>query len=155
MSSNDGEKCSPPEPRLPDGGFQLIEHTADVGFVALGPTVEDVLRESIAALLSIATDPSDVADRAHTDIEVQGEDPSALLVNLLEEVLFLFDANVFAACRAEVRLPRTGAAQVRLFGEPRDPARHRWRLIVKGITYHGLQFEKDANGWRVRVFLDV
>jgi len=140
---------------LPAGGFQLIEHTADVGFVAHGSTVEDVLREAISALLSIAVDPSDIADREHTDVEVQGDEPSALLVNLLEEVLFLFDANVFAARRAEVRVPRPGTAQVRLFGEPRDPARHRWRLIVKGITYHGLQFQKDANGWRVRVFLDV
>ncbi|MGE3843689.1 MAG: archease [Vicinamibacterales bacterium] len=136
-------------------GFEVLEHAADLGFLAYGATREDTLEQAVAALLSIAVDPDAIAERGHLDAQVSGDDLNGLLVNVLEEVLFLFDSNAFAPSRAEVTLATDSTARIRLFGEPRDPVRHRWRLIVKAITYHRLAFTQDARGWQARVFVDV
>jgi SHS2 domain-containing protein len=47
------------------------------------------------------------------------------------------------------------ALHATLHGEPRDPARHPWRLIVKAVTYHRLAVQPSAAGWEARVFLDI
>jgi len=42
-----------------------------------------------------------------------------------------------------------------LVGEPRSAARHRWSLIVKAVTYHGLEVREHDGAWTARVFLDI
>jgi SHS2 domain-containing protein len=58
---------------------------------------------------------------------------------------------------AHVAVDRLGPEKLdaRLIGEPRDPARHPWRLIVKAVTYHGLEVTSYGGTWRARVFLDI
>jgi SHS2 domain-containing protein len=40
-------------------------------------------------------------------------------------------------------------------GEPRDPLRHRARLIVKAATYHQLKIERRSGLWVAEVYLDI
>jgi len=41
------------------------------------------------------------------------------------------------------------------WGEPRDPARHPPRLVVKGVTYHQLSVKQEGQRWVAQVFLDI
>jgi SHS2 domain-containing protein len=38
---------------------------------------------------------------------------------------------------------------------PRDPLRHRARLIVKAATYHQLKIERRGGLWVAEVYLDI
>jgi SHS2 domain-containing protein len=137
-------------------GFTLIDHTADVGFEAWAGSTSELLRSAFHALASIAFELSSVRDDDEYLIEVSGEDWPDALVNFLNEVLYLFDAEHFAAfdCRIETASsPRHVRAA--LVGERRDPARHPWKLIVKAITYHDLSVKASDEEWRARVVLDV
>jgi SHS2 domain-containing protein len=138
-----------------DGQFEVIEHTADVGFEARAATPQDLFRAAARALLGIAVDDSSIADRDSWPIEVNGADYPSLLVNFLEEIVFLFDAARFAACDCEIDAISSTHITARLRGEPRAPERHRWKLIVKAVTYHDLEVSQRADGWYARVFLDV
>jgi SHS2 domain-containing protein len=40
-------------------------------------------------------------------------------------------------------------------GEPRHPARHRARLIVKAATYRQLKIERRGGLWVAEVYLDI
>jgi len=40
-------------------------------------------------------------------------------------------------------------------GEPFDPKRHPIEREVKAITYHQLSVERDGQGWRARVYVDL
>ena len=135
--------------------FTVLEHTADIGLEARGESAKDVFRGAARALLFIAVEDSGIDERDTCRIDVSGDDYPSLLVNFLEEVLYLFDASRFAArdCAVDVLEPTRVVA--RLIGEPRDPARHPWKLIVKAVTYHGLHVTEDAGGWSARVFLDI
>jgi SHS2 domain-containing protein len=41
-------------------------------------------------------------------------------------------------------------------GETYDPERHPIKVLIKGITYHGLEVVEGADGrWRARVIFDI
>jgi SHS2 domain-containing protein len=136
-------------------GFTLLEHTADIGFHATGDTPADLFQQAARALLSIAVDTAAVSARTSLAVHVTGDGYPGLLVNFLEEIVYLFDAGRFAPVDCQVERASPTAIHARLIGEPRVPERHPWKLIVKAVTYHGLQVVPDAGGWSARVFLDV
>jgi SHS2 domain-containing protein len=86
---------------------------------------------------------------------VSGHDYESLLVNWLGEVLYLFDSAHFAAREFAVEEITPEMLRARLVGDPRDPARHPWKVIVKAITYHGIEVAERNGRWEARVFVDV
>ncbi len=136
-------------------GFQILEHTADIGFRARGRTRCEMFSSAALALESIALDLSGVRPAQLYPLAVTGEDDESLLVNWLSEVLYHLDGKRVAFGRFEIDEITPTALRGRGWGEPRDAARHPPRLVVKGVTYHQLKIAKDAHGWCAEVFLDV
>jgi SHS2 domain-containing protein len=133
--------------------FEILEHTADVGFRAWGDTAEELFRQSALALAGIA-----FPNGAGTDeypVAVSGHDYESLMVNWLDEILYVFDSAKFAPYDFRVDEVAPTAIRARLIGEPRDAARHQWKVIVKAITYHGIEVVQRNGRWESRVFVDV
>lgn len=135
--------------------FEILEHTADIGFRARGRTLEELFESAAEALVSIAMEVEEVEPRERYPIEAQGEDREALLVNWLNEVLYLHDGRRIAMRRFRVLEAGEGGARGEALGEPFDPARHHAKLIVKAVTYHQLRVVEDAAGWSADVYLDI
>lgn len=135
--------------------FELLDHPADIGFRAFGATLPDLFANSALALINIATDPAAVNPRQRYPLSVVSIDREALLVDWLSEVLYWFDGKQIAFQHFMVnRLEQTALEAIAL-GEPRDPERHRSKLIVKAVTYHQLRIEQRPGGWIAEVFLDI
>jgi SHS2 domain-containing protein len=135
--------------------FRLLEHPADIGFEVEADKVETLFEEAVRALLQVAAEPVPVDEKTFEVFEVDGTDYADLLVNVLSEVLFRFDAGLMAVSAVSVESIAPTSARLELRGEPRDPARHPWRLIVKAVTYHGLEVAERDGSWRARVYLDI
>jgi len=88
-------------------------------------------------------------------VTASGDDPQALVVAFLGELLLLEEDDGFVgrSIRAKLsgRAPTRVTARVR--GEPFDPARHVARTEVKAITMHRLVFD-PARG-HARVIVDI
>lgn len=135
--------------------FEVLEHTADIGFRASAPSEAAMLEQAALALVSIAVEREGIEPRQVYPIAASGEDPESLLVNWLSEVLYYLDGEHVALCRFEVRTMEGGRVTGQAWGEPRDPQRHRAKLVVKGVTYHQLAIRKKGNEWTCEVFLDI
>jgi SHS2 domain-containing protein len=135
--------------------FEILEHTADIGFRARARTLPELFEACAGALVSIALDPGHVMQRESYPIEAAGDDTESLLVNWLSEVLWLLDGRTLALGRFRVTAIEPGRLIGHAVGEPRDPERHRAKLMVKGVTYHQLKIVQEENGWYAEVFLDV
>lgn len=135
--------------------IRLLEHTADIGFEVEADSPAALFEEGVRALLLVAAETVPVEAKTFEVLEVDGTDYADLLVNVLSEVLFRFDAELMAVASASVETITPTRARLHLLGEPRDAARHPWRLIVKAITYHGLEVTEDNGRWRARVYLDI
>jgi SHS2 domain-containing protein len=135
--------------------FEILEHTADIGFRAQAGTLQELFAESAAALVAIAMEPDYIADRLAYPLAASGIDRESLLVNWLNEVLYWVDGERVAFNRFEFQEFTPVLVRATGFGEPRDHLRHTPRLVVKGVTYHQLQVASDATGWSARVYLDI
>ncbi|HUK31512.1 MAG TPA: archease [Candidatus Acidoferrum sp.] len=139
--------------------FEILEHPADVGFLAYGVTLEELFANAALAMISIAGDAESVRETERREIDVIGENEEALLYAWLAEILAVMDAERLALRRAEVTELAThaGGGRVRgvVYGEPYDRTRHQSGVAIKAVTYHQFGIERIASGWRARVFLDL
>ncbi len=136
--------------------YRLLEHTADLGFLVRADTVEELFERAAAALFDVMWDLDAVrAGPVEREISVTAPDREALLVAWLGELLSLAMAEgwVFGAFQVDRLAPESLSG--RAWGEAADPARHRFRTEVKGVTYHRLLVSEDRDGWSARVFLDI
>jgi SHS2 domain-containing protein len=169
----------PDEAASSAAGFELTEHTADVGVRAWGPRREDVFAQAARGLLSLVCDPASVTGRERYTVGVEATDESLLLAAWLDELLYLVEArglafsgefdielldeeavgtpSVVGAGRPSGAGGEGAPATLRALaaGEPYDPARHRLRAAVKAATLHDLSLHEVAGGWEGRVLLDV
>ncbi|HWD46714.1 MAG TPA: archease [Actinomycetota bacterium] len=143
-------------------GFELLEHTADVGIRARGATLEEAfeqatlgLAEVMGALAPPGWSPGGPGGPGEAvAVQVSAPDPGGLLVDWLNEVLWL--REVRRAWLAGVQVDRVGdgtaAGTVTLASAGPVPD----GTFVKAVTYHRLRVEPDpSGGWLVEVYLDV
>ncbi len=139
--------------RARPGGFELLEHTADVGIRAWAGSLEEAFEhatEGLAEVLGALAPPPGEP----TPVEVTAPDPGGLLVDWLNEVLWLLEVS--QAALAGVRVERVGDGVARGSVEIAPGGPDPDGTFVKAVTYHRLRVEPDpGGGWLLEVYLDV
>ena len=135
--------------------FEILEHPADIGFRAFGGTLAELFENAALALVSIASEIGDVAERHEYHLEAAGTDQESLLVAWLSEVLYWFDGKRITFCRFHISAIDPHGLTAVAYGEPRNSIRHRFKPIVKAVTWHQLKVRKTGRGWMAEVYLDI
>jgi SHS2 domain-containing protein len=135
--------------------FQVLEHTADIGFEASGASREEVFANAGRALMYLTTDLDAIRPRSQLNLDARGGDPAELLVNWLSEILYRYDAEGWLLSDFDIRRLTDRSISALGRGEKFDAARHQIKLLVKAVTYHQLVLEHTSEGWRARVFVDI
>jgi SHS2 domain-containing protein len=135
--------------------FELLDHPADIGFRVRAATREELFANAAFALLSVCGDPLAAEAREQYPMAVESGDLEGLMVDWLNEVLYFYDGRRIAF--REVRVGRLEDSRIEAIGhgEPRDPERHRSKLIVKAVTWHQLRVAPEAGGWVAEVYVDI
>jgi len=144
----------------PDAGYRVLEHTADVGVAAWGPTPADAFTMASLGMFEVLLD----ADPRvwHGDgrkeslrVEAQGAGWSDLLVNWLAEFVYRFDVEGFvpqsfdfAHCE-----PPTASAEVAgvIMRDPADTG----GTAIKAVTYHQLSVDVSPGRTALQVIFDI
>jgi SHS2 domain-containing protein len=149
---------SAPGPPGPGGGFELLEHTADIGIRARGASLEEVFEHATEGLAEVLGARPGGSGRAGpgeaVTVEVSAGDPGGLLVDWLNEVLWLREVRqaVVSGVRVERVGDGTASGEVVLAAGGPEPD----GTLVKAATYHRLRVEPDpGGGWLAEVYLDV
>lgn len=135
--------------------FEVLEHPADVGFLAYGRTLEELFANAALAMFSLACELDHIEERLHREVEATGADTEALLYAWLADLLAIADAEQLFFRRAEVTALVPGRVRGVAYGEKFDKARHRPGTYIKAVTYHQFGVEEAPEGWRAQVYLDV
>ena len=131
-----------------------MEHTADVGIIAYGASIDGAFASAGRALFSLITDLEDVNETEYRDIELSAPGQDSLLVAWLNELIYLFDAEGMLFNQFDIIELGPDCLRARAYGEVADTSRHRLKMGVKGATYHMLDIDSN-DGIRVRVLFDV
>lgn len=134
--------------------FEVIEHTADVGIIAYGRSLEELFANAAVGMMSFLIDLASVRLVQQRTVDADADDREGLLIAWLNELLVLLNADGFVPGRFTVRHLTDTRLRADVAGEPVDPTRHRFHLDVKAATYHTLEIKQDGL-WQARVIFDV
>jgi SHS2 domain-containing protein len=131
--------------------FEEIEHTADRAFRVKGRDLEGLLENAARAMQALdgvgpAGEPS-----ATRDIEVEGVDRESLLVNWLNEILFLEETHQLVCERFHIY--ELNDCRLRARVETREC--NESHTHIKAATFHNLKIRQTSAGLEAEIVLDV
>ena len=135
--------------------FEIIDHTADIGIVAYGADVEELFSNAALALFSLITEPVSIEEKSHLNLKVNSEDRDSLLVEWLNELIYFFDAKHILFNRFDIESLTHNELKATCHGEDFDPMKHKIKVGVKAATYHMLKLDKNSDGYKAQIILDI
>jgi SHS2 domain-containing protein len=135
--------------------YRIIEHTADTGFEVWGDTKEQVFEVAARAFFAIMWHIGASREEEPESIEIAGGDMEELLVNFLEEFLYLFDARKLVCTRIQVESITENRVYAKAWLQNFNADRDEELLSVKAVTYHQLFIGREKDRWTARIFLDI
>jgi len=134
--------------------FEIIDHTADVGIIAYGADISQAFANAARALFSLITELDNVAEVLHRDIELTAPDQESLLVEWLNELIYLFDVENIIFKRFDITELNNTQLKARSYGEKVDNSKHKLKIGVKAATYHMLKVDK-GDKYKAQVLFDI
>ena len=117
--------------------------------------MEESFRQVGLGVFALIAAPEGVEERESRELPALGESRENLLVNWINECLYLHDIEGFLSRRIEFPIFEEGRLLCQLWGEPVGSSRHKVGILVKAATYHQLTLRESPRGWEIRVILDV
>ena len=130
--------------------------------VGRGATLPEAFAQVALGVFALVADPASVEERDAREVRAHGAAPEKLLVNWLNECLYVMDVEGFVARRVEFSMIALDAAAAggeplrlygRLHGEDLDPARHIPCETVRGIRAESATVLEAGDGSEAAVIV--
>jgi SHS2 domain-containing protein len=135
--------------------IEVIDHTADMGIVARGRTLESLFRNAALGFTRLIVSGSPAKAGKTKTVRIEGCDKADLFVKWLGEILYSLQGEEMVPVEAHIKRLSRNRLEAELEITAFDPARHKMTLDVKGVTYHESKVWKDGPLWLGRVILDL
>jgi SHS2 domain-containing protein len=135
--------------------FEILDHTADVGIIAYGVDVKELFTNAALALFSLIVEAAGVEEKLHLNLKVRREDRDSLLVEWLNELIYLFDVKHILFSRFEIKSLTHNELKATCYGEEFDPMKHKIKTGVKAATYHMLKLDENGDSYKAQIILDI
>ena len=137
-----------------DKKFKFLEHTADIKFQAFGKTLEEVFANSVLAVSEILSKGKKIKPIKVRRRNIEGGDNENFLYNLIEEIIYLLDAENFIVSKAKIKFDDVvRSMRVEFYGD--DTKNYRDLDHIKAATYAEMYIKKIKNGWEAQAVVDV
>ena len=139
------------------GSVAFLDHTADVLLQVKAKDLNDLFRTAAQGLVGyVIANPEEIREEDTDEVKIQAESLSELLVNWLNELIFLIETRhrVYSGFHVEVQ---ESSMELRgcVIGERLDSLRHVLDHEVKAITHHEASVMKTSEGWVGQVLMDI
>lgn len=130
--------------------YEEIDHTADWAFRVTAPTLPELFTNAAAAIFALegAIDTQSTFTR---EVQVEGMDRETLLVNWLNELLFLQETRRETYQKFELTQFSDTALRATIHGAPSSPT----MKFIKAVTFHDLELVQTETGWKTTIVVDV
>ncbi|HYS54425.1 MAG TPA: archease [Thermoanaerobaculia bacterium] len=131
--------------------IEIIEHTADIRLRITASTREDLFREAIRGTIALLQ-PQKGERKVQREVHVEASDPTALLVDFLNEVLSNAHARREAYDDAAISSLTDYRVEARLLGSEVVA----FGAEVKAVTYHEADIRRDPREqWYTILVYDI
>lgn len=136
--------------------FEILGHTADLRVHVTGKTREDLFRHALQGMGAVIKKEEHEGKhppwRTHRDIVVDAQDQNSLLVDFLNEALYL--ANIHHEVYRDTHIFELSETGVE--GELVGDAADGFDEDIKAVTYHEAEIKKNPAGYfEVTIIFDI
>lgn len=135
--------------------FEILDHTADIGLIVYGQDLKTLFENAGEAFFHLITDLNRVRQKEERRIELRGEALERLMVDWLNELLYLHDVENLLFKEFEVESVEENGLKAVVRGERFQEGVHVIHTGVKAVTYHQIQVKREGRIWRARVIVDL
>lgn len=135
--------------------YETIEHTADIGIRAYGDSRRELFESAAGGMFAMMADPETVKPDVEFTVRAEAADGVSLLVEWLNELLYVFDSKGVLLKRFEIVELGETDLRARVFGEAIDRSRHALETDIKAATYHMLDVTESGGRWSAQIIFDV
>ncbi|MGH2493735.1 MAG: archease [Ktedonobacteraceae bacterium] len=135
--------------------YEVFDHTADVGLHASGKNLRELFTHVAEGMESLMVSPEQVRIQVSREINVEGHDAVSLLINWLNELIFLFDTKYLIFRQFEIDDLTETRLRASAHGEAYDARRHDLSSAIKAATWHAAVIEQVEGGYRATVIFDI
>jgi SHS2 domain-containing protein len=136
-------------------GYELLDHTGDLGIRVWASDVKGIFQEAARALFDIITDLEKVEVHLNREVAVQGLGQEELLVAWLSELLYLYEVKGLLFCDFSLTEIDERSAKGMAMGEEFHEGRHPIKTSIKAVTYHQLEITEKDGRWQAQVIFDI
>ncbi len=136
-----------------DAGYQPLDHKADVSLRAWGTTLPALFEQAAEGMMAQMLDVTRVPRTHRRQVRVTAPDREALLVEWLNELLYLREVEGVTGVRAHVTHMTNTTLEAEVEGgvAPAGTIFH----PIKAATYHGLAIQETGAGYEATIVFDV
>jgi SHS2 domain-containing protein len=138
-------------------GFKFLPHTADVKIVVEEKSLEKAFVTSALALKEVIADKIKVKAKIKKEIKVEGKDRESLLLEFLQEFLYLVDAKDFILSKISFLTIKKDKKGLKLnavvIGD--NSLNYKFTNEVKAVTYNDMLIKEEKNKTTIQFVLDV
>ena len=134
--------------------FEILEHIADTGIIAYGSNLKKAFENAAKGMFNLITDIEVIQINQTRNIEVDSPDIESLLVNWLNELIYIFDTENLVFRQFKITHLDSSSLSAIADGQRIDPSRHELKTGIKAATYHMLKIE-EGDTCRIQVLFDI
>ncbi len=131
-------------------GYREIEHTADWELEVWAPDLATLLEQAAEGMYRLMGVELAVGERIERQLDMVADDPEALLVDFLGELLFFVESQGLAFDRLDLEV-----ADLRMHARLEGATVTSQAKEIKAVTYHRLEVIETDSGWQTRIVFDV
>ena len=139
--------------------FKEIDHTADVGIVAYGETLEKLFENAACGMLYISYGNLSIDANLSLKIDIEEPDETHLLVAWLSELNYLTLTNDFLTHTIkDIKLTKSEDScrlQAEISGTQAGTFLDFFNTEIKAVTYHNLKIVKKKDHFECQVIFDI
>ena len=142
---------------VPNTGFELREHTADIALYVWGDSPEALFNSAASGFYAALGQLEPAGPQQHQPFEITltATDLADLLADFLSELVYLFDSR--RARLIDLAFPQLTESYLRATArfQPVDLDRSDLHCEVKAVTRHNLEIETRAGRLETTIILDI
>ena len=135
--------------------FEVTDHPSDIGIIAYGSDLASLFANAAFGMFSLMSDPSKVKPKVRFEVEASGEDRESLLVNWLNELIFLEDTKKVILSEFKILDLKDKSLKASVSGEAMEKGGVSVARPVKAATYNQLKISEENGRLSARVIFDV
>jgi SHS2 domain-containing protein len=139
-------------------GFELFDHTADIGVIAHGSEVTAVFEQAALGMFTIIFHgtPPEVKSKGEYEIKLNAKDLEQLMVDWLDELLYIYSTEhiVFSKFKIDIDV-KNFILDANVYGEIVSDDLLLGTCEIKAVTYHMLEVKNINDHWEAKILFDI